>query len=478
MFLNKQSFFVAIMNPHTRRERSEMLNAGHVSNQKENADDQTLENTKKPFLSNQQSEPKYIPTERTILRSKSANGLKVQSKENVLSNRITHHRKETKQNELLFGNANKARKVTKLPVSSLNTKEGKIKDKISNNENIQLQKQLKFKSPDTKSLQRSQSHSQLSEPLFKQNTLSRSSSVLESSSGFSTNSKLKGSLHSQLTLGANNNVAEFFKKTKEQERKQLGIPELELQSKTVENGTNDNVDMNITEVTFEEDMDDITTMKRISTLRDSPVFHRTHKVSLHSILSSSNDSDGIEETTFEYKENSKNPIDSKKDNLESLINRPFSSSKQSNDLEIEFVSHNNNGNYDDSIPDIVIEGAHQTLTSDVLANLWDEPTETSINAAKKFKDPLNLKNQWRDNNYNEYNYKNYKNSVKYKNLFEVKSCEIQKPDELQLELSEIKDESPKKPNPIEVVSTVDANDDIDNTSYDEEVLDLMDLYRH
>lgn len=462
--------------------------AGHVAEQKENADDQTLETTKKSLFPKQQVNSNYIPTERTILRSKSANGLKVTSTTQTPFNKLAQHRQEKEQNESLFGNANKARKVMKQFVPLFNDKEMENKNRNtngnSNDENDQSQTQPKFSLFDTKSLQRSQSHSQAPLQTFKKNTLSRSSSAFDSSFSFSNSLKPKGSIKSQLTLGANNNVAEFFKKSKEEERKQLGIPEPVIQSKDAGTNKDNNSEMNITEVTFEDDVDDITAMKRMSTLRDSPVSHRTHKVSLHSILSSSNDSDDIEETTFEYKEKSKNSTDSKIGDLESLINRPFSSTDKSHDLEIEFVSHNTNGTYDDSIPDIVIEGAHQPLTSDVLANLWDEPTETSFNAAKKFKDPLNLKKQWNSNNNNT---DNYKDSKKYNDLFELHPSEIHQPDELQLELSDIEEESESSKGPTRTTSsatinnanTNSANEDREyNTSFDNDLIDLMSLYRH
>jgi hypothetical protein len=433
----------------------------HVAKQKENTAHQGLDINKRTSIKGIQENTEDIPSERTVLRSKSANGLKVQSK-GFLSNQSAQYKQKNGKNESsndqLFGNANKARKIIKqnFPLFGTIGKNDKEKEK---NERISHH--------DSTTLQRSQ----LQTENVNKNTLSRSSSAFSSSFnssfGITTNSKPTRKIKSQLTLKANSDMSEFFKKSKEQEHKQLGIIEVEQEKVT---NNNKNSQVNLEEVTFEDETEDIVSMKKMLTNRESPSYSRTRKVSLHSILSS-NDSDYTEENTFDYNEKKDLGIKSKTNNLENLIvTRPLASKRSStdDDLEIEFVSHNTNGVYDDNIPDIVSEGYHQSLTKEVLTNLWDHPTLTSIEAAEKFEDPLNLKQSWKKTD---------------ENIFELSLNEIQKPEELQLEFSDIEED-----NELEIIEVVNKDCDIqekeimeqdeeNKNSFDEEIIDLMNFYR-
>lgn len=319
--------------------------------------------------------------ERNILRSKSSNGLKVNSKNLQKSggyNNIT-------ESKLSISNANKARKITRKPISIFNG-DLDIKDTESGNKAYH----------DSTTLHRS--HSQNGA------ILSRASSAFTSSMGlsstFNTSLKPARKIKSQLTLGADNDMAEFFKKAKAEEQRQFVPDHTEAIIDVQDNKNIDNKEYNdsIQEITFTDQGDDITSMKRIATERDSPIYQRTHKVSLHALLSSSTESDDIQETTFDYKE--ENPKEYTSRDLESLMSlktNEFDSIHpefKDDEVEIEFVSRNTNGVYDDKLPDIVEESSYQKMSEDLLNNLWNSTTSESMKASEKFQDPLELKNTW------------------------------------------------------------------------------------
>lgn len=310
-------------------------------------------------------------THRNVLRTKSSNVLRANSRPAADSK--THHqglKKEPDANNRV-SNANKARKVVKKPLTIFSGPADEDRENV-----------LSYH--DSVTLQRGDGmHRETGK------TLSRSSSAFDSSFssasslgfGFSAFSKPARKIKSQLTLGVENDMAAFFKQSKAQEQKDLGITE--------ENASNAN--RSLGEITFNEENGDIGLMHKIATERDSPVYQRTHKVSLHALLSSSTESDDIGETTFDYKdrENGENKLIP----LDSLMSRSSDTKeKDAKKVDVEYTSHNNNGIYDDNVPDIVVDGVHQSMSKNVLKNLWDnsEPHPEAL----KFKDPLNLKDTW------------------------------------------------------------------------------------
>ena len=336
-----------------------------------------------------------ITNDRMALRSKSSNGLKVQNNsKTVLFNSKNQEQQQpslfTGSNSGLFSNANKARKVIKKPLSifSGGTDRSIQSQPVTFHDSITLQRSQSQLDNLKKG---NQSDSANSENTVK--SLSRSTSAFSStfSSSFDdtffSRPKLGSrKVKSQLKLGADNDMAAFFKKSKEEEQKQLGLPDEELERDTFKDTSG-----RLEEITFTEDTDDITSMKRLATERNSPVYQRTHKVSLHNLLSSSTESD-IEETTFDYKDKETTKFHGY--DLESLImssNRaPTEHKRQEEDIEVEFVSSNTNGRYDDSLPDVVADGLQQPMSKDLLSNLWGEPTAKAREAAEAFKDPLGL----------------------------------------------------------------------------------------
>lgn len=338
---------------------------------------------------------------RNVLRSKSTNCLKVSSSSLSSSKYLKEYDNKFTQH---INNTNKARKIIKQPF---------IFDTKTNEDN--------FRFHDSTTLQRSQSQTQ--QDKFKdaeRNNLSRSSTFGSSfNSSLTFNSKITETrkIKSQLTIGAEKGIADFFKKSKIEEQQQLGLIDKD----------DIDYDNNIEELTFADENGDISSMKKIETERNSPLYERTHKVSLHTLLSSSTGSDDIEETTFDYKDN-ETKIQNKKSarDLEKLIittntNKSRKDEKY-DDLEIEITSHKTNGNFnDDDLPDS-LEGMYRPMSTEILTNLWGKPTSASIEAAEKFADPLELKNTW--------------NNTDKKNVLSLNLEEMQKPDKLNLEFSD------------------------------------------
>lgn len=395
-----------------RHSRHGALSSADKTKDKEN---DTITNTaaKKSVLSisNCNDEPSTFG--RSILRSKSANGLKVSSsfpKSFNSSHKALQNINNNDSSNNSNNNANKARKITKKHAFSI------FDNHKIQNEDIGYH--------DSTTLQRSQSQMN-KEKENNINELSRSS-TLGSLFGSSTSTTISSSLNqtrkikSQLTIGKNTDMADFFKKSKEEEHKQLSLinPSIKI---------DDNINDNIQEITFADETDDITSMKRIEIERNSPLYQRTHKVSLHSLLSSSlsNDDDNIEETTFDYKDKDKdnNAIM----NLENLMmnnNKKENLLSNDNELDIEIVSHNINGKYHENDLPETLEGLYTPMSGDLLMNLWDKPTLVSLEAAKKFEDPLELKKRWNtEENTN-------------KNTLDLNLNEMEKPDELILQFSD------------------------------------------
>ena len=346
---------------------------------------------------------------RPILRSKSTNGLKVNNNHNHSNNQninsIPKHSIPLNTKPLFpeSENANKSRKINKQPISIF----GSIDSNENEKENVAYH--------DTTTLQRSHSHMEINNnnenngTFNKRNTLSRSSSAFGSSFGSSFNNSLKPRIKSKLTLGADNDMAAFFKSSKFNDQKQFGINNkttndfdtaIDGKDKNNDSFNDSSIDISrLEEVTFTDDNDDITMMKKLSTDRNSPVYQRTHKVSIHTLLSSSTDNDDIGETTFDYKDTEKSKPYKLVD-LESLIMSKHHEvlepepeveigKIQDDEFEIEHIPHNKNGIYDDSIPDAVLDGEYQSMNN-VLGNLWSKDNSAS-SISSTFKDPLDLK---------------------------------------------------------------------------------------
>lgn len=376
-------------------------------------------------------------TGRRILRSKSANGLKVTSSSSKIF--------AGKKNELppplnpattaSNASANKARKIVRQPFSIFDTNgiEQNTEDTGSYHDSV--------------SLQRSHSNND------KMKTLSRSSSAFGSSFGSSLGSSIgfnggfnqPRKIKSQLMIGAEKDMADFFKKSKAEDQKQFGI------STNNDTGATHADDNNIQEITFFDEANDISSMQRLLTERDSPLYERTHKVSVNAILSSSTDSDDIEETTFDYKDKESKSDDGKPFiDLESLMMTNLSDktkNEKSDDVEIEIVSRNTNGVYNDEIPDSM-EGMYAPMNSDLLSNLWGEPTTVSLAAAEKFESPIELDGAWKKND--------------DKDCLKLDASEMEKPEELLLEFSE---------------DELNDDDHHDNETDNKKLIEIMEFYQ-
>lgn len=386
---------------------------------------------------------------RRILRSKSANGLKVSSSSSsaAASSNIFALKKGQLQPLLASttntsnASANKARRVLKQPFSIFDAR-----DTEQNGDEAESHH-------DSVTLQRSQLQ-------IKTNTLSRSSSAFDSSFGsslgsstnFKSNLGQTRKIRSQLTIGVENDLADFFKKSKAQDQKQFGI--------TNENLPTHSTTENLQELTFTDEPDDITSMQRLLTERDSPLYERTHKVSVQALLSSSTGSDDIEETTFDYKDRDLKTEDGKTFmDLESLMmtTRSDKVKKEENeDVEIEIVSHNTNGRYNDDIPDSM-EGMYAPMNSDLLSNLWGKPTAASLAAAEEFKSPLELDGAWRKNHLQD-----------QKDCLKVGADEMEEPEELLLEFSD--DE-------LHEFGDDDDDDDEERKKDEKKLVEIMEFYQ-
>lgn len=385
---------------------------------------------------------------RRVLRSKSANGLKVSSSSSAAASSNIFGLKESQLQPSLASttttsnsSANKARRVLKQPFSIFDSRDTQL-----NGDEAQSHH-------DSVTLQRSQSQ------IDKTNTLSRSSSALGSSFGSSLGSSInfKSSLgqarkiRSQLTIGVENDLADFFKKSKAQDQKQFGITNEDLPT--------NNTSENLQEITFTDEPDDITSMQRLLTERDSPLYERTHKVSVQALLSSSTGSDDIEETTFDYKDRDPKSEDGKTFmDLESLMMTTRSDNvkkEEKEDVELEIVSHNTNGIYNEEIPDSM-EDMYAPMNTDLLSNLWGKPTASSLAAAEEFKSPMELDGAWRKDNLQD-----------PKVCLEVGADEMKEPEDLLLEFSE-----------DELLEFGDDNDDDEERKTDDKKLvEIMEFYQ-
>lgn len=405
---------------HHRMSHRSRIGAALTDKAKDKENNVTNNNVKKSILNSENNSANLFDfssssssSNRRILRTKSANGQKVLSSKSFNTNISNNTNKTSLHSSDSILNANKARKVVKQQPFTIF--DGTTDTVENNNHTFH----------DSTTLHRSQS--QLGKG-FK--SLSRSSSAFNSSFGstlgssldFTTNRPEARKIKSQLTIGAENDMADFFKKSKIQEQQQLGISN--------DNANISESDNNLTEVTFADDHDDISSMKKLLTERDSPSYQRTHKVSLHNLLSSSSASDDLEETTFEYKqnENNKTVMD-----LESLMMSSKPAPKKDHtidvDNEIEVVSHNINGRYNDNdLPDS-LEGLYKPMNKEVLQNLWGKSNHLSLDAAEKFEDPLSLKPSWNTETENN------------KNVLDVDLGNMKEPEELVLEFSDANDES-------------------------------------
>lgn len=345
-----------------------------------------------------------VAESRPILSSKSSNGLSVNKINNntiklktkpAVSNPFNsikydqayegkQQQEQTQQqniSSLISGNANKARKITQ--------RRSFFFDNNIENHNEKIH--------DSTTLLRSQSHSQGDNFLF-----SRNNNL--------TNFKEKDKktirkIKSQLTFSEDNDMAEFFKKSKFEENKQLGILNTEkdqhsdsIQETNIKHSEEPIVEFREDEITMADESTDITSMHRIALERDSPVYHRTRKVNMATLLSSSNDSFDQENNTFDFKVSDKNNYEH--DNLEDLINKTLNKNMGKHLIDddvtdIEAKSQNTNGVYDDTIPDIE-EYNYQNMTPGILAGLWNEDEHHSGNISD-FEDPLKLHKNWLSN---------------------------------------------------------------------------------
>lgn len=385
--------------PLHKQDNTHKIAAARAAKNQENAGDSS--HAVRKIFSSETMKADGVVTERKALNAKSSNTRSSYGGKDLNIVQKTH-------SSSVSGNTNKARKVIKKPFSIFPEAASTSNNSIS--------------AHDTTTLQRSYSQKEQSAGSNSSfNTLSRSSTFGSSSnyfadSGTYSKNSLKPTrrIKSQLTIGAENDIVAFFKNSKLQEQKQLGITD----TKNTENKP----ELPLDEVTFTEDADDITSMKKILMERDSPVYQRTHKVNLHTLLSSSVDEDDVQETTFEYKDKGGGKVQ----DLEALIlSRPNSTGDQrTDDLELEIVGHDKtNDRYNDSIPDCVLDGLYQPMSKDVLTNLWNDPTPASISAAAKFKDPLNLPKSWRE--------------TANEDILKINNEQTQEPVELELEFSDI-----------------------------------------
>lgn len=254
-----------------------------------------------------------------------------------------------------------------------------------------------------------------------------------------------------MTIGVENDLADFFKKSKAQDQKQFGITNEDLPT--------NNTSENLQEITFTDEPDDITSMQRLLTERDSPLYERTHKVSVQALLSSSTGSDDIEETTFDYKDRDPKSEDGKTFmDLESLMMTTRSDNvkkEEKEDVELEIVSHNTNGIYNEEIPDSM-EDMYAPMNTDLLSNLWGKPTASSLAAAEEFKSPMELDGAWRKDNLQD-----------PKVCLEVGADEMKEPEDLLLEFSE-----------DELLEFGDDNDDDEERKKDDKKLvEIMEFYQ-
>lgn len=360
--------------------------------------------------------------ERPVLTSKSSNGMKVNSS-NTFSSKLS-----TKKplNTSIFGNssgtANKARKVISKPFSIF---EPTRAFETSNAEGS-------FGLHDSTTLQRSTSQIQnlkSSKSLSKSTTLSGglfSSSFNTSFGDMNSNNKTARKIKSQLTMTAGDSMAEFFKRSKVEEQEKLGINQPKHDDSSRDNEDNQGL---IEEVTFADDSHDITSMKKVLTERNSPMYERTHKISVQNLLSSSTESDEFGETTFEFKGNN-NSDDNVKDLEELLFSRSRSTKNTKEDLDIEFTSHKpSNARYDESIPDVVLEGIHRAIPDKLLNNLWSE-SKSNEDLNIEFEDPLNLTPVW-----------NTEAENNTEDVLALKPTDMASIDGFKLEFSDIDEES-------------------------------------
>lgn len=366
-------------------------------------------------ITSEQASSGLETSKREALRSKSSNSFKPN---------ISKIGTEKPLNTNLFanlGNANKARKVMSKPFSIFEPSKS-FTSNISG-KNIGLH--------DSTSLQRSTS--QLKE-IEKLKSLSKSSTLtgdlfsssFGSSSGES-NSKSKDArkIKSQLTMTIGNDMAAFFKKSKMEEQEKLGI---QTRSNNDTFDTDKTFTKPLEEITFADESQDISSMKKVLTERDSPVYQRTRKVNIQNLLSSSTDSDEFGETTFDFKDIG--TVDSDVKDLEELIlSKSKPKSCHTDDFEIEYTSSRSaNALYDDTTPDIVLEGIYKPIPKELLKNMWSDMPSNETKSFE-FQDPLNLKQTWKNKP---------KQNAK---PFALKEDDILKPEEFQLEFSDIEEES-------------------------------------
>lgn len=356
--------------------------------------------------------------DRKILGSKSSNSLKVSSS-STFGVKLSLEKSTNTSAFGRLGNANKARKVTKTPFSFFEPR--KPFEAVQSGNKIGLH--------DSTSLQRlsSQKNSIKSfKPLSKSSTLTGDlfSSSFDKSfeeSNFSSNSARR--IKSQLTMSVGNDMAEFFKKSKmkEQEKFDIQVKGSENNKTEVQDETN-----LVDDITFADDCNDITSMTKLLTERNSPVHKRTHKVSIQNLLSSSTESDEFGETTFDFKDNQ--GVCYRSNALEELMLSHSKSKLPQNYIDIEFTSHKpTNAVYDETTPDVVLEGAYRSIPKPLLKNLWFGSKSVGIEG-EYFEDPLSLTPAWNSQ----------KNDV---DALALSSEDIVKPGDFQLEFSDIEEES-------------------------------------
>lgn len=353
--------------------------------------------------------------ERAVLRSKSSNSF------NPNISKLNAERPSKGNLFANLGNANKARKVMSQfsifePQKIL--KSETLGDKIRLHDSTSLKRSTsQFKvAEESKSLSKS---STLAGDLF-------SSSFGSSIGDQSSNSKDARKIKSQLTMTINNDMAEFFKKSKMEEQEKLGIEvggSLDREYDQTEKDTK-----LLDEITFADESQDISNMKKLTTERDSPVYQRTRKVNIQNLLSSSTDDDEFGETTFDFKDISVGDTNAK--HLEDLI--LSRTKKDSENFEIEYTSSRSaNAIYDETTPDVVLEGIYKPIPKKLLHSMWsDKPlTETEV---QSFEDPLSLKQTWNNR------------SKEDTEVFALKNEDMLKTEDFELEFSDIEEESDEK----------------------------------
>ncbi|TID31337.1 hypothetical protein CANINC_000048 [Pichia inconspicua] len=386
---------------HSDQENADILRGKHNGNR-----DTKLE---------QASSSRGEINERAVLRSKSSNSF------NPNISKLNAERPSKGNLFANLGNANKARKVMSQfsifePQKIL--KSETLGDKIRLHDSTSLKRSTsQFKvAEESKSLSKS---STLAGDLF-------SSSFGSSIGDQSSNSKDARKIKSQLTMTINNDMAEFFKKSKMEEQEKLGI-EVGGSLDREYNQTRKDTKL-LDEITFADESQDISNMKKLTTERDSPVYQRTRKVNIQNLLSSSTDDDEFGETTFDFKDI--NVGDTNAKHLEDLI---LSRAKNdSENFEIEYTSSRSaNAIYDETTPDVVLEGIYKPIPKKLLHSMWsDKPlTETEV---QSFEDPLSLKQTWNNR------------SKEDTEVFALKNEDMLKTEDFELEFSDIEEESDEK----------------------------------